>query len=78
MEDQEPTHYLGKVLSRPITIKQLQATIKQAGYLESEFKKLPPNQVDPSEIPPGAEIKNRYCNVLPYLKTRVQVSQKGK
>ena len=58
MSDNAP--YMGKVLSRPVTLKQLLATIKQPGYLETEFRKLPPNHVEASEIPPGAEKKNRY------------------
>ncbi|KAI6649727.1 Tyrosine-protein phosphatase non-receptor type 7-like [Oopsacas minuta] len=69
--------YMGKVLSRPVTLKQLLATIKQPGYLETEFRKLPPNHVDPSEIPPGAEKKNRFSNVLPCLRTRVPLGIQG-
>ena len=69
--------YMGKVLSRPVTLKQLLATIKQPGYLETEFRKLPPNHVEASEIPPGAEKKNRYSNVLPCLRTRVPLGIQG-
>ena len=69
--------YMGKVLSRPVTLKQLLATIKQPGYLETEFRKLPPNHVEPSEIPPGAEKKNRYSNVLPCLRTRAPLGIQG-
>ena len=73
----ENAPYMGKVLSRPVTLKQLLATLKQPGYLETEFRKLPPNHVDPSEIPPGAEKKNRYSNVLPCLRTRVPLGIQG-
>ena len=69
--------YMGKVLSRPVTLKQLLATLRQPGYLETEFRKLPPNHVDPSEIPTGAEKKNRYSNVLPCLRTRVPLGIQG-
>lgn len=75
MSDNAP--YMGKVLSRPVTLKQLLATIKQPGYLETEFRKLPPNHVEASEIPPGAEKKNRYSNVLPCLRTRVPLGIQG-
>ena len=77
-DEGEIAPYMGKVLSRPVTLKQLHATIKQTGYLENEFRKLPPNHVDPSEIPSGAEIKNRFSNVLPSLRTRVSLgAQQG-
>ena len=66
-----------------MTIRQLGATLREPGYLESEFRvcvyscvrvccyywllpqKLPSNVVNPDDIPPGAEKKNRYSNVLP-------------
>lgn len=61
----------GMVLSRPVTVRQLGATIREPGYIESEFRKLPSPVVSSDDVPPGAERKNRYSNVVPTPKTRV-------
>lgn len=40
---------------------------------DEEFSSLPQVVVKPDELPPGAEIKNRYANVIPIPETRVQL-----
>lgn len=64
----------GMVLSRPVTLRQLGATIREPSYLEGEFKKLPNPVFTAEDMPKGTERKNRYSNVLPTPKTRVHLS----
>lgn len=41
---------------------------------DEEFSNIPTVVVKPDELPPGAEPKNRYANVIPLPETRVQLS----
>ncbi|XP_064620873.1 uncharacterized protein LOC135483772 [Lineus longissimus] len=45
--------------------------------IEAEFGQLPNNMPRLSEVPAGAEHKNRYANVIPIPETRVHLRQKG-
>lgn len=63
----------GMVLSRPVTLRQLGATLREPGYLEGEFRKLPNPVFSAEDMPKGTERKNRYNNVLPTPKTRVHL-----
>jgi protein tyrosine phosphatase len=48
--------------------------MREPGYLEGEFKKLPIPIFTLDDMPRGTERKNRYSNVLPTPKTRVHLS----
>ncbi len=54
-----------QVLSRPVTVRQLGATLREPNYIHTEFKKLPLPLVTLDQVPSGVERKNRYSNVLP-------------
>lgn len=42
--------------------------------LDEEFTQIPVVSVKPDELPAGAEVKNRYANVIPLPETRVSLS----
>ncbi|XP_054286262.1 proteoglycan 4 isoform X2 [Macrosteles quadrilineatus] len=44
--------------------------------LDEEFNQIPMITVKPDELPPGAESKNRYANVIPLPETRVMLQTK--
>lgn len=70
-----PAGMEGMILSRPITVQQLGATIKEPQYLENEFRKIPNVSVASTGIPDEVAKKNRYSNVLPAPRTRVYLSE---
>ncbi|XP_064387821.1 tyrosine-protein phosphatase non-receptor type 7-like [Halichondria panicea] len=63
----------GMVLSRPVTVRQLGATLREPNYIHTEFKKLPLPLVTLDQVPSGVERKNRYSNVLPTPRSRVSL-----
>lgn len=42
-----------------------------------EYKKIPMTVAKLEDLPPGADVKNRYANVIPFPETRVQLSEKS-
>jgi protein tyrosine phosphatase len=44
--------------------------------LDEEFIQIPSINVKPDELPPDAETKNRYANVIPIPETRVPLKVK--
>jgi len=49
----------------------LESALKDLSGLESEFKKIPGVTPTVDDLPPGAENKNRYANVIPIPDSRV-------
>ncbi|XP_060863621.1 mucin-2-like [Metopolophium dirhodum] len=45
--------------------------------IDEEFSNVPVITVKPDELPPGAETKNRYANVIPMPETRVLLNPRG-
>uniref|UniRef100_A0A2H8THE0 Tyrosine-protein phosphatase non-receptor type 7 n=1 Tax=Melanaphis sacchari TaxID=742174 RepID=A0A2H8THE0_9HEMI len=45
--------------------------------IDEEFSNIPVITVKPDELPPGAETKNRYANVIPMPETRVLLNPRG-
>lgn len=46
--------------------------------LDEEFSQIPVITVKPEELPAGAEVKNRYANVIPLPETRICLSSTNK
>lgn len=61
----------GQVRSQPLTVSELERVVTNTGALHAEYASLPSNMVTMAEVPPGAEEKNRYKDVLPNPHSRV-------
>lgn len=59
--------------SHPLNEKSLANCLKNKELLEDEFKRIPMNMPKLEQIPDGAEVKNRYSNILPKPETRVMI-----
>jgi protein tyrosine phosphatase len=51
--------------------------IGDVNALQEEFSMVPTVNVRMEELPPGADAKNRYANVIPLPETRVPLSRRG-
>ncbi|CAH1407386.1 unnamed protein product [Nezara viridula] len=60
-------------ISNPVNFAGLSNMASDKSKTDEEFSSLPQVVVKPDELPPGAEIKNRYANVIPIPETRVQL-----
>ncbi|XP_031659997.1 tyrosine-protein phosphatase non-receptor type 7 isoform X1 [Oncorhynchus kisutch] len=64
--------HLLRTSTRPLTPSQLQEASEETSRLNSEYQKIPPNFVNPSELDiPGRALKDRYKTILPNPETRV-------
>lgn len=64
--------------SHPLTFAGLSAfCADNSAAIEAEFALVPQVSVATDELPPGADVKNRYANVTPLPETRVQLSRRG-
>ncbi|CAB1335969.1 unnamed protein product [Coregonus sp. 'balchen'] len=67
--------HLLRTSTRPLTPSQLQEASEETSRLNSEYQKIPPNFVNPSELDiPGRALKDRYKTILPNPETRVCLS----
>lgn len=62
--------------TRPLNFAGLTNFSSDTQALEEEFSQIPIITVKPDELPPGAESKNRYANVIPLPETRVPLQAK--
>jgi len=60
--------------SKVLTYNGLLKACESRCSLDEEFSQIPTVTVKPIELPPGAEVKNRYANVIPLPETRVSLS----
>ena len=60
-------------ISNPVNFAGLANMASDKSKTDEEFASLPQVVVKPDELPFGAEIKNRYANVIPIPETRVQL-----
>lgn len=60
-------------ISNPVNFAGLSNMASDKSKTDEEFSSLPQVVVKPDELPPGAEMKNRYANVIPIPETRVQL-----
>ncbi|XP_014293839.1 uncharacterized protein [Halyomorpha halys] len=60
-------------VSNPVNFAGLSNMASDKSKTDEEFSSLPQVVVKQDELPPGAEIKNRYANVIPIPETRVQL-----
>lgn len=60
--------------SKTLTYNGLIKACENRCALDEEFSQIPVITVKPEELPAGAEIKNRYANVIPLPETRVSLS----
>lgn len=63
--------------SHPINFAGLANFSNDREALNEEFNQIPMITVKPDELPPGAESKNRYANVIPLPETRVVLQTKA-
>ncbi|XP_014255909.1 flocculation protein FLO11 [Cimex lectularius] len=61
-------------ISVPLNFAGLTNAVSDKAKLEEEFSKVPMVTVKPDELPMGAEVKNRYANVIPLPETRVHIN----
>lgn len=60
--------------SKTLTYNGLIKACENRMALDDEFSQIPVITVKPEELPPGAEVKNRYANIIPLPETRVSLS----
>nr|BAN20665.1 phosphatase fragment [Riptortus pedestris] len=60
-------------VTNPVNFAGLANMASDRSKTDDEFSSLPQVVVKPDELPPGAESKNRYANVIPLPETRVQL-----
>ncbi|XP_013413978.1 uncharacterized protein LOC106176231 isoform X2 [Lingula anatina] len=60
--------------SHPVNFANLASLVNEPDCLEAEFELLPNIMAKLSEVPVGAEDKNRYANVIPNRDTRVPLA----
>lgn len=61
-------------VSHPLNFAGLASFSEDRPAVDEEFSNVPVITVRPDELPPGAEAKNRYANVIPLPETRVPLS----
>jgi protein tyrosine phosphatase len=59
------------VMSHPLTMAELGTLLESEKSIINEFEAIPTNLISMDDVPPGAESKNRYRNILPNPHTRV-------
>lgn len=62
-----PTH--------PLNFADMETFCNDASAVDEEFASIPQVSSKIDELPPGAELKNRYANVIPLPETRVPLSR---
>ncbi|KAK9508186.1 hypothetical protein O3M35_007906 [Rhynocoris fuscipes] len=61
-------------ISNSLNFAGLAAAVNEKNKLEDEYSRIPVVTVKPDELPAGAEVKNRYANVIPLPETRVTLN----
>lgn len=61
--------------SHPLNFSGLLSFCNELNPINEEFSKIPQVSVKIDELPPGAELKNRYANVIPLPETRVPLER---
>lgn len=61
-------------VSHPLNFAGIASFSEDRPAVDEEFSNVPVITVRPDELPPGAEAKNRYANVIPLPETRVPLS----
>lgn len=64
--------------SKTLTFNGLLKACENRRNLDEEFSQIPVITVKPEELPAGAEVKNRYANVIPLPETRISLSSTNK
>lgn len=66
-------HHLLQTLSHPLSVEELGRNLAAYSKLCDEYMSIPPNMANVSDIPVGADEKNRYIDVLPNPSSRVSM-----
>lgn len=61
--------------SHPLNFAGLSSFCNDVNAINEEFAGIPQVSGKIDELPPGAEVKNRYANVIPLPETRVQLQK---
>ncbi|XP_073972788.1 uncharacterized protein isoform X2 [Rhodnius prolixus] len=61
-------------ITNSLNFAGLANAVSDIAKLEDEYTKIPVVTVKPDELPPGAEVRNRYANVIPLPETRVTLN----
>lgn len=61
--------------SHPLNFAGLSSFCNDVNAINEEFAGIPQVSAKIDELPPGAEVKNRYANVIPLPETRVPLQR---
>jgi hypothetical protein len=73
--DENSPCFQSAIPSHPLNFAGLSSFCNDVNAINEEFAGIPQVSAKIDELPPGAELKNRYANVMPLPETRVPLQR---